>query len=282
MQRWGCMVQDPLRWLLRATLLVSATACGFAGRPVDLSDPPGSPDARVGPTGDADIDARLHAAVAPVALGTAGTYAILAKSGISGIIGTVVGDLGVSPAAATYITGFSLAADATNTYATSAQVTGRIYAASYVAPTPAHLTLAVADMELAFTDAAARAPEVRELAGGLIGGLALPPGSYAWTSAVAIVGDVTLSGGPDEVWLFQVAGALSLAAQSHIVLAGGALAKNVVWQVTGGPVTLAAGAQLAGIVLAKTSVTLAAGASVHGRLLAQTNVDVDGSSVTAP
>ena len=269
-----------LRCLLRATLLVSASACGFSGRPVDLSDPPSSPDARVGP--DAEIDARIHAVVAPVPLGTAGTYAILAKSGISGIIGTVSGDLGVSPAAATYITGFSLTADATNTYATSAQVTGRIYAASYVAPTPAHLTLAVSDMELAFTDAAARTPEVSELAGGLIGGLALPPGSYAWSTAVAIVGDVTLVGGPDEVWLFQVAGGVSLAANSHVVLAGGALAKNVVWQVSGGPVMLAASAGLVGIVLAKTSVTLAAGASVHGRLLAQTNVDVDGSTVIAP
>ena len=267
----------PLRAVL---LLVSVSACGFSGRPLDLSDAPTSADARVGTP--VDIDARLHAAVAPIALGSAGTYAILAKSGISGIIGTVTGDLGVSPAAATYITGFSLTADATNTYATSAQVTGRIYAASYVAPTPAHLTTAVAAMELAFTEAAGRTPEVTELAGGLIGGATLPPGSYAWSSAVAITGDVTLLGGPDEVWLFQIAQALSLSANSHIVLAGGALAKNVFWQVTGGPVTLAASAALAGIVLAKTSVTLAAGASVHGRLLAQTNVDVDGSTVIAP
>jgi len=56
----------------------------------------------------------------------------------------------------------------------------------------------------------------------------------------------------------------------------------VFWQITGGPVTLAAGADLRGVVLAKTAVTLAAGASVHGRLLAQTSVDIDGSTVAAP
>lgn len=262
-------------------LLLSASGCGFAGRSVDLSDPP-SPllDAGAMPP-DLAIDARLHPAIAAVPLGAAGTYAILAKSGISGIIGTVTGDLGVSPAAATYITGFSLAADVSNTFATSAQVTGRIYAASYVAPTPALLTTAVADMELAFTDAAGRTPEVTELANGLIGGLALPPGSYAWSTAVAITADVTLVGGPDEVWIFQIAQALQMSAGTRIVLAGGALAKNVFWEV-GEQVTLAASAELAGIVLAKTGVTLAAGAVVHGRLLAQTAVDVDGSTVIGP
>ena len=261
-------------------LLLSASACGFTGRSVDLSDPP-STLLDAGVPLDLAIDARAHPAVAAVPLGAAGTYAILAKSGISGIIGTVTGDLGVSPAAATYITGFSLVADPTNTYATSAQVTGRIYAASYVAPTPAHLTTAVADMELAFTDAAGRAPQVTELASGLIGGLALPPGSYAWSTAVAIAADVTLVGGPEEIWIFQIAQALQLSAGTRIVFANGGLAKNVFWQVSG-PVTLAASAELAGIVLTKTAVTLAAGAVVHGRLLGQTNVDVDGSTVIGP
>ena len=261
-------------------LVVSTSACGFTGKSLDLSDPPDPPDGQPATT-DAAIDARVHATVAPVALGTAGTYAILAKAGISGIIGTVTGDLGVSPAAATSITGFSLTADATNTYATSAQVTGKIYAASYVAPTPAHLTLAVADMELAFTDAAGRIPQVTGLASGLIGGLTLPPGDYAWTTDVAVAADVVLDGGPDEIWVLQLAQDLHLSAHARIVLAGGALAKHVFWQVSGA-VTLAASAELTGIVLTKTAVTLAAGATVHGRLLAQTAVDADGGTVIAP
>ena len=127
---------------------------------------------------------------------------------------------------------------------------------------------------------AARA-QISELATGLIGGLTLPPGSYAWTTGVAIAQNVTLLGGPDEIWILQVAQALSMTANTRIVLAGGARAKNVFWQVSG-PVMLAASADLAGVVLTKTSVTLAAGAIVHGRLLAQTNVDVDGSTVIAP
>jgi hypothetical protein len=227
-------------------------------------------------------DANPHATIAPVALGTAGTYAILAKSGISGIIGQVTGDIGISPAAATYITGFSLSADATNTFATSAQVTGRIDAASYVAPTPTRMTIAISDMEIAFADAAGRTPQVTELAGGAIGGMTLAPGSYAWSSAVSITQDVTLAGDATDVWILQIAQSLTMTAGTRVVLTGGALAKNVFWQINGGPVTLAATADLHGIVLAQTAVTLAAGASVHGRILAQTAVDVDGSTVTAP
>lgn len=272
-----------LRQALAATIALSTGGCSFTGRSVDLSDPPtDTGDAGSGPALDVGVDARLHAAVAAIPLGTAGTYAILAKAGISGIIGSVTGDVAVSPAAATYITGFSLIADASNTFATSTQITGRVYAASYVAPTPARLTTAVADLELAYADGAARIPEVAELAGGAIGGLVLPPGSYAWATAVPITQSVTLTGGPDEVWIFQIAGALTMDAGTQIILAGGARARNVYWVISGGPVMLAAGATLEGIVLAKTAVTLASGCVVHGRLLAQTEVHADGSSVLAP
>ena len=54
-------------------------------------------------------------------------------------------------------TGFSLTADSTDAFSTSLQVTGKVYAADYAAPTPSDLTTAVSDMELAFTDAAGRA-----------------------------------------------------------------------------------------------------------------------------
>ena len=217
----------------------------------------------------------------PVPLGTAGTYAILAQAGISGTGATVIGDLGVSPAAATYITGFSLVADAGNMFSTSAQLVGKAFAASYVAPTPANLTLAVADLEVAVTAAAARTPDVVELGGGAAGGLTLAPGVYRWSTGLGIATDVTLSGSAKEVWIFQIAGDLTFGAGAHVVLTGGALASNVFWQVTGGPLTLGPAAHLEGIVLTRTAVTFAAGASVHGRLLAQTAVIVDGGSVVA-
>ena len=94
----------------------------------------------------------------PVALGTAGDFAVLAKAGISTVpTSSITGDIGISPAAASFITGFSLTADATNAFATSPQVTGRVYAADYAVPTPSAMTTAIGDMELAFTDAAGRA-----------------------------------------------------------------------------------------------------------------------------
>jgi hypothetical protein len=93
----------------------------------------------------------------PVNLGTADHFAILTKAGIS-TTGTtnIVGDIGVSPIAASAITGFSLTRDATGNFATSPQVTGRVYASDYTPPTPAQMTVAVGDMGIAYGDAAGR------------------------------------------------------------------------------------------------------------------------------
>src|SRR6185369_6095022 len=83
----------------------------------------------------------------PVNLGTAGQYVILAKSAISTTgVTAVVGDVGLSPAAASFFTGFSQALDAGNAFSTSSTVTGRMYASDYAAPTPANLTTSVLDM----------------------------------------------------------------------------------------------------------------------------------------
>ncbi len=80
---------------------------------------------------------------APVDLGTAGNYVILAKSGISTTgVTAVSGDLGLSPAAASFITGFSLTLDSSNQFSTSPIVAGKVYAADYAVPTPANLTTA--------------------------------------------------------------------------------------------------------------------------------------------
>lgn len=96
----------------------------------------------------------------PVNLGAAGTYVILAKSGISTVpTSAVTGNIGVSPAAATFITGFGLTANATNVFSTTPQVVGKVYSATYAPPTPSNLTAAIGAMQTAFTDAAGRAPE---------------------------------------------------------------------------------------------------------------------------
>jgi len=120
----------------------------------------------------------VAAGPARVNLGTAGNFVILSKSGISTVPNSIVtGDIGVSPIDSTAITGFSLIADSTNTFATSTQVTGKIYAADYTSPTPSNMTTAIGNMETAYTDAAGRPmPDFTELGAGNISGLTLAPG----------------------------------------------------------------------------------------------------------
>jgi len=222
------------------------------------------------------------AAELPVTLGAAGDFVILAKSGISSVpMSAITGDVGVSPAAASYVTGFTLTADATNVFSTSAQVTGHVYAADYASPTPYDLATAIGDMELAFAEAAARAPTVTELGAGNIGGMVLAPGVYRWGTGLSIPADVTLIGSSSDVFVFQVAGDLTVASATQILLSGGVSARNVFWQVAG-LVDLGSASHFEGVVLSKTAITLRTGASIHGRLLAQTAVTLDASTVVEP
>ena len=219
----------------------------------------------------------------PVSLGTAGDYAILAKSGVSTVpASSVTGDIGLGPAAASYLTGFSLVADATNIFASSPQIVGKAYAANYAVPTPSNLTTAVGNMEGAYTDAASRpTPDFLELGTGDIGGRTLAPGLYKWTSTVTLPTNVTISGGANDVWIFQTTGDLTVSAAQRITLSGGAQAKNIFWQVAG-RTTLGAGSHFEGVLLCKTDVTLETGATMNGRILSQTQVALQKATVTQP
>jgi hypothetical protein len=217
-----------------------------------------------------------------VDLGSSAGFVILAKSGITTVpTSAITGDLGVSPAAATAVTGFALTVDAGGTFSTSAQVTGKVYAPGYAAPTPANLTAAVGAMQLAFTSAAGRAPDVTELGAGDVGGQTLAAGVYKWGTGLLIPTDLTLHGLATDVWVFQVAQDLTVASGAHVLLTGGALSKNVFWQVSG-QVVVGTTAHVAGVVLSQTSIALATRASVDGRLLAQTAVTLDGNTVVQP
>ena len=222
------------------------------------------------------------AAGVPVNLRTAGDYVILAESGISTVPpSAVTGDMGVYPIMATAITNFALIADSTNVFSISMQVTGKIYAAGYAVPTPANLLTAIGDMGLAYTDAAGRAPDVTELGAGSIGGMTLAPGVYQWSSGLLIPTDLTLHGSSTAVWIFQIAQTLTLSSAVNVHLTGGALSKNVFWQVAGS-VELGTTSHLEGIILSATMINLRTGASIAGRLLAQTAVTLDTSTVTQP
>jgi hypothetical protein len=218
---------------------------------------------------------------APVNLGAASNLAILAKSAISDVPTCVVtGNVGLSPAAATYITGFALTKAGTKW--TSPQVTGSIFAADNDPPTPTDLTTAVNDMLTAYTDAAGRpTPTALDLGGGTIGGLTFAPGLYKWTSSVTIPTDITISGAPNDTWIFQVSGDLTLSAAKAITLTGGARARNIVWQVAGA-VDLGTTSHTEGVILSKTAIKMETGASINGRLYAQTAVSLASATVTVP
>jgi hypothetical protein len=214
---------------------------------------------------------------APVNLGTAGTFAILSKTGITDVYASAItGDVGTSP-----ITGAAL-------HLTCGEVSGKIYVVDAAGPLPCaindatSLTAAIGDMEAAYLDAEGRtSPNVTELGAGEIGGLTLAPGLYKWGTDVLISTDVTLSGGPNDVWIFQVAGQLKQANATRVTLAGGALAKNIFWQVADNA-TIGTTAHFEGVMLGKTLVAVQTGASADGRLFAQTEVTLQMNAITQP
>lgn len=239
------------------------------------------PSTRVDSAGDDVTSAIQGRGPAPVQLRSAGTFAILAQSTISNVpTSAITGDLGISPAAASSITGFVLTLAGTKL--TAPEVVGDVFAADGADPTPSDLTAAIGDMQTAYDDAAGRTtPEFLNLGDGSIGGLTLTPGLYKWTSVVGIPSDVTISGSANDVWIFQISGDLSLSSGKRMTLRGGAKAKNIVWQVAGA-VDLGATSHAEGIMLSKTAIHLATGSSINGRLLAQSAVTLDQVTVTEP
>jgi len=215
-------------------------------------------------------------------LRTAANFEVLATSGLTaGAAAQVHGDVGLTPMAAGGMTGFGMAMDGGGAFATSSIVTGKLYAANFLAPTPALLSAALADAQAAHADGAGRTtPDFINLGGGELGGQVLIPGLYHWSTAAAITTDVTLSGGPNDVWILQVGGALTMAASTTVHLVGGAQAKNIFW-VTVGAVGLGATAHLEGIVLSGVGIATGAGATANGQLLATTAVTLGAGSIVS-
>jgi hypothetical protein len=225
-----------------------------------------------------------------VNLGKAGNYAILAQTGVSTVPSSVVtGNVGLSPAARTFLTGWSPISEPTDTSYGSAQVVapGRLFAADQVGGTTSvDLTAAVADMGTAYTAAAGLAPAGGGLitacpGAGILDGLTITPGVYTCTVSLSIGAgtNVTLSG--DGVYVIRTTQGLAQAAATQVILAGGAVAKNVFWQVAGN-VDIGTTAHMQGVILGQTIINLQAGATENGRLLAQTAVTLDQNTVTQP
>jgi hypothetical protein len=188
----------------------------------------------------------------------------------------ITGDVGSSP-----ITGAAI-------LLTCSEVVGTIYSVDAAGPMPCRitnatlLTTAVSDMETAYTNAAAARPNtVTELGAGNIGGRILTPGVYKWSSNVTIPTDVTFSGRAQDVWILQIAGDLQLANTRKVLLRGGALPRNIYWQVAG-QATLGTTSQFNGNILSKTLIAMNTGATINGRLLAQTAVTLQMNVVKRP
>jgi hypothetical protein len=212
-----------------------------------------------------------------VDLRVAGNFEILSQSGITDVYkSSITGDVGSSP-----ITGAAI-------LVTCTEVVGTIYSVDAAGPLPCTitnatmLTTAVSDMQTAYNDAAGRInPDFIELGAGDIGGKTLTPGLYSWSSSLIIPIDVTISGGPNDVWIFQVAGTLNMSSAVRITLSGGAQAKNIYW-VVAGAVTLGTTSHFEGTIIGKTGINMQTGASINGRMLAQTAVTLQMNSANMP
>jgi hypothetical protein len=257
-------------WILASLLSVIAAGCdGGDNNKSASADQPNSPGAGAGVAG-------LGKGPSPVALGAAGDYVILAKSEITNVpTSAVTGNVGLSPAAGSAIG------------ITCAEVTGVINAVDTAGPLPCGvmdatgLTAAIGASGTAYTDAQGRAPDYTELAAGNIGGLNLSAGTYKWSSAVTIPTTLTLTGGPNDVWIFQIAQGLTVSSGVQVILVGGALPQNVYWA-TFGVVALGTTSKFNGVILSQTSIAMNTGATINGRMFAGTAVTLEQNTVTQP
>ena len=202
---------------------------------------------------------------APIDLKSAAYFTILAYSTVTTTGGGIInGNVGLSPAGSEGIP--------------PAQVNGTIYNGGPIA--------AQAQLDL---NAAIIAASPAGLPGGAnvgaeLGGLVLTPGVYQSPSGAYGISllDLTLNGGPDDVWVFQMASTLTVGVGRKVILTGGAQARNVFWLV-GSSATLDTSCTFKGTIMAYASITMNASSTLEGRALAQTGaVTFNGTSGRLP
>ena len=199
-----------------------------------------------------------------IALAGATNLAILAGSGITNTGATVItGDMGLSPG--TSVGGFP-----------PGILNGTLHINDAIA------NQAKLDLTAAYNDAAGRtATDIVTLSGN-IGGLTLTPGLYKSTSTLALSsGDVTFDakGNASAVFIIQIASALTVTSGRKVILAGGALASNIFWQV-GSSATFGTTSSFKGTIMAMQSISFNTGASLTGRALARSGaITMSGNTI---
>jgi hypothetical protein len=196
--------------------------------------------------------------------------------------GAINGDVGASPIAGAAI------------HLTDAQVNGTIYSVDATGPAgsvmdPSRLSTAKGDLTTAYNEARDRTPvpsgPFLNPGAGNIGGMNLIPGLYKFTGTASVTGsNLTLTGGPDDVWIFQVAADLQVGSMRQIILAGGAQARNIFWQV-GTSATIGTFAVFKGTIMADQAITMNTSSTMEGRALAFSagvTYNGDGGSLPVP
>jgi len=218
----------------------------------------------------------LNATAAQPTINLRGTarFAVLAASGITSVpTSAIIGDVGLSPAARSKITGL-----------TPVEVTGGIFAADDGGATAVMLTSAQGDLTTAYNDAAGRSLGAVDVANADLGGRTLAPGLYKSTGTLNITGILTLDaqGDPDAVYIFQAASTLTTASGSQVILSGGARPGNVFWQV-GASAAIGTTTSFKGNIMADQSISFATGATLDGRALVRIGaVTLDSTHITIP
>jgi hypothetical protein len=206
------------------------------------------------------------AETAPVDLGTAGSFAVLAGTTVTNTgPSSISGNLGVSPGTA--VTGFP----------PGTVSNGTIHSADGVAAD------AQSDLTTAYNDAAGRSPTA-SVPGFIGAGQTLTPGVYKASSSLDVGGSLTLNGGgdPNAVFIFQAPSTLITDSASSVILDNGAQACNVFWQV-GSSATLGTNSAFTGSILALTSISVETGDTIAGRALARNGaVTLDDDIITVP
>jgi hypothetical protein len=284
----------PAMWSTTVLLATILAACGGGGGGGTAAATPTPAPAATGAT-------CTTTTANCVDLKTAANYVILAEAGVSytptatvSSTPKIIGNIGVSPAAASTITGLALNLPAGGAYSTSTLVTGAIYAPGYAPPTPSNLTTAIGDKLAAYNAAAAMATAGGGLAGGSpgvacpssaapgnLGGVTLTPGVYKCTVAISIPTATALTFSGAGVYVIQTTQTLNQAANTQVILTNGALAQNIFWQVAGA-VSIQAGAHMEGNILSASNIALVTGATLNGRLYSATSIAMDSNTVTQP
>ncbi len=200
---------------------------------------------------------------APVALGSAANFGVLAGSTVTSTGATIVyGDLGLWPGVAVAV-------------ASPAIVTGTTHVNDPIAQA------AQGDLTTAYNDAAGRSTSPVTLSAD-ISGQTLLPGLYRAASSLAIsAGDLTLDGqgDPNAVFIFKIGSTLTTGTGRKVILIGSAQAANVFWQV-GSSATIGVTSSMQGNILAAVSITIQSGATLQGRALARSGaVTLDNNAV---